>query len=88
MCKSVDIDYKVIAAFPIGKNTVIELNEMPIISIGQLIMIDDIKVKVIGIPMLPPGKQAIYVDKVVSGGQDVHVWSYVYLSNRKDYYRL
>lgn len=67
------MDYKVISAFSIGKNTVIELNETPMISIGQLIMIDDIKAKVIGIPMLPPDKQAIYVDKVVSVGQYVHV---------------
>ncbi|MCS8561300.1 hypothetical protein [Weissella cibaria] len=56
------MDIAIKKALPIGDRTVIELSDVIDISIGQFVYVDNLKVKVISIPMLPVGKIAIEVD--------------------------
>ena len=67
------MSFTIKTVFPIAGNTVIELNDMPTISLGQFVTIDDIKAKVVGIPMLPSGKYAIEVDKTINVGQKLYL---------------
>ncbi|MGG7601785.1 hypothetical protein [Weissella cibaria] len=41
----------------------IELTDIPEVSLGQYVDVDNQKVKVVGIPMVPAGKVAIEIDK-------------------------
>lgn len=55
------MDITIKKTLPIGDRTVIELSDVIDISIGQFVYVDDFKVKVISIPMLPAGKIAIEI---------------------------
>lgn len=56
------MDITIKKTLPIGDRTVIELSDVIDISIGQFVYVDDFKVKVKSIPMLPAGKIAIEID--------------------------
>lgn len=57
------MNFTIKTTFPIDGHTVIELTDIPEVSLGQYVDIDNQKVKVVGIPMVPAGKVAIEIDK-------------------------